>query len=315
MLKARVNHRRFYLFIMLFVAAFYGLIVHPAAPAELGWSIERDFVFGVSYSYPGYVERLKNGNLLVCQVGFRSPGVIEVTPEGNEIWRCGNVQPASAKRLDNGNTLIADAGLMGSTYPGVIEVNPQGRTVWEYRLSSAAYAPRYAERLADGSTLITLPFQIIEVNRRKEVVWAYGAGRPVPVGSPEYLAFPTMASRLDNGNTMIVDRGFINGRVFEVNRQKQSLRDLGGVLRSPESALRLDNGSTVIADSGARKIIYVSSNGSLVRSFSYRQVLSGLSILNCWHVKPLSSDSMLVSFTAGDSRSWIWLININSWQD
>ncbi|MBE3586880.1 MAG: hypothetical protein IMW94_12170 [Thermoanaerobacter sp.] len=215
----------------IFLAA-AAILPLPAAAQEA--AVEVDYRDDITVNHPYYVEQLPGGNLLMTRVGHQSPAVVEVTPAGQEVWSYQGVQAAAARRLANGNTLIADSGAPGRPFvPRVIEVNPAGRVVWEYRLPSPARAPRYAQRLSGGNTLITLPYQIIEVTPDKRVVWSYGWGRPVPPGTPGHLANPVQAVRLPNGHTLIVDQGFTGGRVLELDAHKQVIWQVGDGTYNP----------------------------------------------------------------------------------
>ncbi len=92
-------------------------------------------------SYPQSVQRLRNGNTLI---GFWDFGAVEVVPDGKEIWKYEAVDCASARRLSNGNTLIAAS-------PAVVEVDRAGQVVWEHKCQWMVSA----ERLPDGRTLIS----------------------------------------------------------------------------------------------------------------------------------------------------------------
>ncbi|NHM26918.1 hypothetical protein G7K71_07965 [Desulfofundulus sp. TPOSR] len=220
----------------IFLAA-AAILPLPAAAQEA--AVEVEYRDDITVNHPYYVEQLPGGNLLMTRVGHLSPAVVEVTPAGQEVWSYQGVQAAAARRLANGNTLIADSGAPGRPFvPRVIEVNPAGRVVWEYRLPSPARAPRYAQRLSGGNTLITLPYQIIEVTPDKRVVWSYGWGRPVPPGTPGHLANPVQAVRLPNGHTLIVDQGFTGGRVLEIDAKKQVVWQVGDGTYGPPPAIR-----------------------------------------------------------------------------
>lgn len=220
--------------VLTLAAALFTLVaaMAPALPATA--AVETDYRDDSTVSHPYAVQQLNDGNLLICRVGFLNPGVVEVTPAGAPVWSFPGVEAASAQRLSGGNTLIADSGAPGPPHvPRVIEVTSDGRVAWEYRLSSPARAPRYAQRLANGDTLITLPFEIIEVSPVKKVVWSYGWGRPVAPGTTGFLANPVQAVRLANGNTLIVDQGFTGGRVFEITPQKQVVWQVGDYMYNP----------------------------------------------------------------------------------
>jgi len=94
-----------------------------------------------SDDYPQSAQRLRSGNTLI---GFWNIGAVEVTPDGKAVWKHEIADCASARRLSNGNTLIA-------TSPAVVEIDPAGQVVWEHKCEW----PRSIERLPDGRTLIS----------------------------------------------------------------------------------------------------------------------------------------------------------------
>ncbi|HAP93460.1 MAG TPA: hypothetical protein DCM26_02400 [Desulfotomaculum sp.] len=291
----------------------------PPATTELEYRDE------ITFNHPNYVEQLDNGNLLVCRIGYRKPEVVELTPAGQQVWSFSGLQASSAQRLSNGNTLIADSGAPGSPFiPRVIEVTPQGQTIWEYRLPSLTQAPRYAEQLPGGNILITLPFKIIEVTRDKKIAWSYGWGRPVKTGTRGYLANPLQATRLANGNILIVDSGLTGGRVFEITPGKDIVWQYGNqqatgpagtenkpdYLRLPTGALRLLNGNTLIADALSSALLEVSPAGELVCTLSWKDALSGLPVMNQWRVTPRQENKVIVPCTLTNSCSRILVIKL-----
>lgn len=106
--------------------------------------------------------------------------------------------------------------------------------------------PCDVERLPDGHTLICDAggregggSQIIEVNREKEIVWAYREG----------LSFAHSAKRLPNGNTLIADTN--HDRVIEVNPDGQivySTDDVNGGLLSDGTHLSYTNDAHLLPD-------------------------------------------------------------------
>ena len=83
---------------------------------------------------------------------------------------------AFASRLDNGHTLLTDAG-----NARIVEVDADDNVVWEYFTdtdpnSVAAPLPTRAVRLRGGGTLISDQFnnRVIRVNSDKEIVASYG---------------------------------------------------------------------------------------------------------------------------------------------
>jgi hypothetical protein len=80
----------------------------------------------------GNLEELPNGNLLIPL--YQQNRVVEVDPNGKEVWSVPMVQPASAQRLPNGNTLI---GCFGTGR--VVEVDRMGREVSSHAVEGTLY--------------------------------------------------------------------------------------------------------------------------------------------------------------------------------
>ncbi|WP_051688098.1 hypothetical protein [Desulfofalx alkaliphila] len=279
------------------------------AGAESNWehrAAVNELVQPNTDNHPHYMQRLDNGNYLICRVGHQSPGVFELTPDGQELWSYRGINANSAKRLGNGNTLIADSGVPGHPKtPKVIEVNSRGSIVWQYDLSSLAESPRYAERLGNGNILITLPYEIREVNPSKSVVWRYGTGKPGALGDLEVLSNPVQANRLANGNTLIVDQGIKVGRVFEVNPGGSVVWEYRGDkgdgakigMKKPQSATRLSDGSTVIVDRRTDRVIVVDESGQAVRTYGWQQAIKNLPVMNIWYGQYLEDGNLLLTMT------------------
>ncbi len=173
--------------------------------------------------------------------------VIEVDPSGTVVWEKTFNMPCDADRLDNGNTLITGSASSGGTF----EVDPSGDIVWS---KTDLYYPHDAERLDNGNTLITVGGagggQVIEVDPSGTVVWEKTG-----------LSYPWDADRLDNGNTLIACG--TGNRVIEVDPSGTVVWEKTG-LSYTKDAKRLDNGNTLIAYTG--RIIEVDPSGDIVWS-------------------------------------------------
>lgn len=152
--------------------------------------------------------RLKNGNTLIADSGAPGnpikPRVIEVTKEGKIVWKYDlphrGDSPRQVRELANGNILIVTANR-------VIEVNRGGKIVWQHQ---GLVYPNFADRLPSGNTLIIdrgfYGGKVLEVNPNGKIVWEYGEyGIPGKWGE---LSRPVWAKRLQDGSTLISDRGF-----------------------------------------------------------------------------------------------------------
>lgn len=291
--------------------------------------ITSEYTDDITFNHPLFVDRLQNGNYLIARVGFKDPSVQEVNQSGKVLWSLKGVQPVSARRLSNGNTLVADSGAPGRPYfPRVMEVSPAGQIVWEHRFDSLAQSPRYAEKLDNGNILVTLPFMLMELDQQKRVVWSYGSGKPQQPGSPGYMERPVMATGLPGGNVLLVDRGFAGGRVMEINRSnKQVVWQFGyskiekatskaapqaddqtasnvdsKYLTDPSYAVRLPGGSTLITDLGTRRLLEVDKSGNIIKKLSWSGALQNYPVMNTWQAVPFEDKLMLV-LTLTSSRS------------
>jgi hypothetical protein len=208
-----------------------------------------------TYYYAGTdVERLDNGNSLVCSNGYYSPGYVrEVTQSGSIVWQYTNVWASDCDRLDNGNTLIC---LMNSGR--IIEVNPAGSIVWQ---RSGMNWPADAERLDNGNTLIcetgfySHTGRIFEVNPAGAIVWQY-TGR---------LYYPWDVERLDNGNTLIA--GGWNYEVIEVT-PANSVVWRYRTYTNPNGAKRLVDGNTLISETNSWRLREVDPSYATVWTWS-----------------------------------------------
>jgi len=215
--------------------------------------------------FPCDVERLENGNTLICDAGGREGDgsqVIEVAPDGQIVWayREGLSFAHGAKRLPNGNTLIAD-----TNHDRVIEVTPQGEVVYDSSsinggLLSDGTHLRYtndAHQLEDGTLLITdrNNNRCVMIDRQNQVLWSYDEG----------IRHPHNCDMLPNGHVMIADSD--GNRVLEVDRDKRIVWAYTGGeegLSWPRDADRLPNGNTLIVNSRDSSLLEVTPGGEIV---------------------------------------------------
>lgn len=134
---------------------------------------------------PSDAQRLVNGNILITDTGNHR--VIELE-DWKIVWQYGNPEnlesggygsdpgflsyPQSALRLDNGNTLIVDAGNMR-----VFEVNADKEIVWEHHTNEGPEeqqmdSPFRAAKTYNGMVMILSETAVMEVDpNNKEVAW------------------------------------------------------------------------------------------------------------------------------------------------
>ncbi|MEG6523097.1 hypothetical protein [Desulfotomaculum sp. 1211_IL3151] len=282
-------------------------------------SLALDHIADITYNLARDVHKLANGNLLICRVGAWMPGIMEVDQQGKVVWSYYGIQANSARGLADGNILVADSGAPGAPYvPRVVELTRDGKEVWEYTVSSLAQAPRYAERLANGNTLLVLPFEIREVTPQKKTVWQYGLGKPAKPDQAGALLRPVRAHRLGNGNTLIVDRGtHKNGKVLEVTPDKKIVWQLRAeakptanaeeqklpVLVEPLDALRLADGSTLVTDKKQDLLFTVDAQGQIQQTKSWAGLYKSAPVTDLWSAEPLAEGNVAIAATMTSGRS------------
>lgn len=177
-------------------------------------------------------------------------------------------RPLGIEPLPNGNVLITDAG--GAFYTisdaALLEVDPAGRIVWSYAGPMAF--PHSAERLPDGSTLVsdTANDRVFRVDVQGVVVWTsdgWGGGSGT-LSDGSHLRYPNDAELLENGRLLITDRN--NDRMLEVTWDGEVIWQYGSLNR-PHNADRLANGNTLVCDSEDNLVLEVDPAGQIVWKF------------------------------------------------
>jgi hypothetical protein len=272
---------------------------------------------------PAGIERLPNGNTLICDAGTMdslNARVIEVDSNEHLVYAYVHADikwAHTARHVANGNILIT-----ATDSDRVFEVAPRRDRdiVWEMR--SGLNYPNEAWRLANGHTLITDRDnnRVIEVDTDRNIVWSYtglngphngrrlsngnttvcnsNANKVLEVDSTgqtvwQYttgLSWPRCCQRLSNGNTLITSS--TNARVIEVDSSGTVVWSIGpSGLSSPYQAARLANGHTLIS-TGAR-VIEVDSAKTIV--WQYPPVMaSAVAVETLWVVNPTSGCSLYV---------------------
>lgn len=174
--------------------------------------------------------------------------------------------PCDAERLENGNTLITDAGDEAGQGSEVVEVDPAGNIVWRY--AEGLRFAHSAKRLNNGNTLITdtTNDRVIEVTPAGEVVldsdrWADGTGR---LGDGSRLHYPNDAHQLPDGRLIITDRN--NDRFVICDRDGGAAMASSVDIRHPHNADMLPNGNVVVADSDGDRVLEIGSDGKILWS-------------------------------------------------
>jgi hypothetical protein len=84
------------------------------------------FLEGIERLWPS-LTILANGNFLIAGWA-KATEVVEVTPQGREVWSCSRFKVRGAVRLPNGNTLLADRN-----EKALVEINKAGMVVRQHK--------------------------------------------------------------------------------------------------------------------------------------------------------------------------------------
>ena len=171
------------------------------------------------------------------------------------------------ERLEDGNTLVTDAGDEFGNGSEVFEIDPIGNIVWHCGIQlNFAHS---AKRLRNGNTLIsdTLNNRVIEVNKQSEIIfssdeWSDGTGR---LSDGTHLDYPNDAHELTDGTLLITDRN--NNRCVICGRNGLVLWQFSDQIVHPHNADMLENGNVLIANSDADMVMEISRDNCIVWSY------------------------------------------------
>lgn len=203
----------------------------------------------------GYV--LDNGNVLIAY----AKEVFEYDKDKNVVWHYkldkSNGEISTAKRLDNGDTLIAELG----KNPRLIEVGKDGKINAEVKLQpetdNVHMQTRMARKLDNGNYLVPhlFAFAVKEYAPDGKVVNEFPTDTEHFGGRPA-KNWPFTGIRTPEGTTVV---GCTYGnRVVEFDKDGKIIweltnEDVGGIIEDACGVQRLPSGNTVIACYGAKK--------------------------------------------------------------
>ena len=209
----------------------------------------RDDDGSVVWRYPhgsrdGHV--LPDGRVLLAlnrEPEYPGGAVVEVTTEGATtlIFKGTQDEVNTAQRLDNGNTLLTEAG----EKPRLLEIDPAGKIAIEVPLKAQTkdhhLQTRMSRKLANGNYLVP---QLLD-----QVVREYTPGGEV-VWEAKTPNMPFTAIRLEGGNTLIGCT--LGDLVIEVNARGETVWQVsnddlpGRPINDACGVQRLPKGNTVI---------------------------------------------------------------------
>lgn len=317
LIRRHVGNRGRYALTMLLILllACFTFQGAPCSASETDARVEwqyRDNIFG---AHPTSMQKLAGGNILMVINGFTVPKIIEITRDGRTAWRYEGIQANSARRLDDGSTLITDSGAPGYPFkPRILEVDRHGNTIWQHHMPSRSQAPVWAEKMKEGTYLVALRNKIFQLGRDGRTGFTISeeqlktAIEKAGGGKVTFLNI-TCATELPCGHILIVDSGIRGkGRVLEISVDGK-LNMLFDNLSRPIDALRLESGNTLILDAGTFEVKEYDRQGSLLRTISYRAVISELPVSNQWRAHLYPSGHFLLSLTYTNNQSLVVEIN------
>ncbi len=172
--------------------------------------------------------------------------------------------PCDVERLENGNTLISDAGNEAGEGSEVIEVDPLGQIVW--RFGEGLKFAHSAKRLPNGNTLIsdTNNDRVIEVNKKGKIVFttdSWGNNTGI-LSDRTHISYPNDAHLLDDGTLAITDRN--NNRCVITDYSGNVIWKYDKDIKHPHNCDILKNGNLLMADSDGKRVIEVNRDNEIV---------------------------------------------------
>ena len=172
--------------------------------------------------------------------------------------------PCSVQRLENGNTLIADAGDELGEGSEILEVNAAGEVMWRYA-AGLAFA-HSAERLPDGATLITDTGNHRLLVAEQDGTVRLDSSQWGSLSDGSQLAYPNDAHQLDDGTFLVTDRNSDRLVIVDAGgRVRWSLRS--PAIHHPHNADRQPNGNILVAASGSNRVLELDPAGAVVWSY------------------------------------------------
>ena len=240
-------------------------------------------------NFPCGVERLSNGNTLICDAGTESGAdskILEVAPDGRIGWSWpdGLRFVHSCKELGSGNRLIAD-----TTNDRILEIDASGQVVFSSddwaggtgRLSDGSHLryPNNVQPLENGLIVVT------DRNNSRFVVVDREGNASCQLG--EGIKHPHNCEQLENGHFIIAnsDEDF----VLEVDAEGSEVWRYGDGLDWPRDANRLENGNTLIADSRNSRVIEVTPEKRIVWEYRMQH------FANVYEAHRLANGNTLIS--------------------
>lgn len=184
--------------------------------------------------------------------------------KGNIVWSYGNngelKKPQFVSYHDN-SIIISD-----TDNKRIVICNSDSETPVQVIDKPELVYIKSAELTKQGTYLLSdsLGFKIVELDKEGNTI--------MELKNSELFKTPYYVTKLDNGNTLVVDWGY--HRVIEINNNNivwsygnKSAGSEKNELSYPEFAQRLENGNTLISDTRNSRIIEVAQNGDIVWSY------------------------------------------------
>ncbi len=169
--------------------------------------------------------------------------------------------PCGILRLENGNTLVADAGSETGKGSEILEISPGGQVI--RCLEAGLRFAHSIKQLSDGRFLVadTTNNRLVELEPGGKVLftsmqWGGGSGR---LSDGSRLAYPNNIHLISDDLWLVTDRN--NNRFVVVDRGGQVHRTSPAGYKHPHNCELTGNGNVLFADSDNNAVVEIDSKG------------------------------------------------------
>jgi hypothetical protein len=247
--------------------------------------------------YPGSVQLLRNGNILVadefCHV------VWEFTRDGSVVRQVGSWRdpgrrdnrlssPRTACEAPDGTRLIADTRndrILLVAHDETVEVLPQP--------ADGLSSPTFVGVLQNGHLLVCDAGnrRVVECDMRGEVFTQYGE----PPAHRRWFSFPRSVEVLDGGGLLVCDTAHDRVAVIEDGSCNAWPLDATATLFWPRCARMLPSGSLLVADGRNSRVLELARSGEVVHRLESVRIDGSLSLADPHDVRLLSNGNLLIT--------------------
>ena len=247
--------------------------------------------------YPGSVQLLRNGNLLVadefCHVVVelaRDGSVVQQVGRWRDPGRRGNrlSSPRAACEARDGAWLIAD-----TRNDRVLKVATDGKVEELPHPAEGLSSPTFAVELSDGNLLVC------DAGNRRVVEYDDGGEIAVQFGEPpaqrRWFSFPRSVETLEDGGLLVADTAHDRVVVVENGGLEPWPLERSAQLFWPRCARMLPSGTLLVADGRNGRVVEVAPSGEMLRQLDRLQLDGGQPLGDPHDVRLLPNGHLLIA--------------------